>query len=143
MKIRASRTARIIAAAALGLAAVSAGLPSATATDAGSLARHLTFDNNSSDLKPAIETRIGDTIAALPEAPGIVHLNVMTSSAFGVRKNALELSQSRVDAVVERIRTDLEGKGLTVVVETTIWNQPGYVTSDPNRLRLVFFTLTW
>lgn len=138
-----TRIIRMAVALALGVTGMGVGVANATYTGPGVLTKHVLFDTGSSDVKMSIADRIDGAIAALPADPGTVHLTVTTSAPVGVLQSAPALWVQRVNAVVNRVTAALKVKGIPVVVETTIWHQPGLQTSNPKALRVVYFDMNW
>ena len=106
------------------------------------LVKQFVFGPKLAALNSGMESSIAAMMAEVPSAPWTVHLYVATSAASD-HGAAWKLANARVKAVVDRVRSQLEAAGITVVVETTVWNQPGLSTSAARQLRIVYVDLTW
>jgi hypothetical protein len=100
------------------------------------------FNKGSAELKASITARIQRMVMSVPTDPWTVHLYV-SAAAASQTASAIKLATDRAQKVADQVRSLLEAAGVTVVVETTIWHQPGLVTSDPRQLRLVYIDLIW
>ncbi len=106
------------------------------------IVKQFVFGPKLAALNSGMESSIAAMMAEVPSAPWTVHLYVATSAASD-HGSAWKLANARVRAVVDRVRSQLEAAGITVVVESTVWNQPGLSTSAARQLRIVYVDLTW
>ena len=84
------------------------------------LVKQFVFGPKLAALNSGMESSIAAMMAEVPSAPWTVHLYVATSAASD-HGAAWKLANARVRAVVDRVRSQLEAAGITVVVETTVW----------------------
>lgn len=100
------------------------------------------FAKNSSELSTAVSSKIALMMNSIPVKPWRIHLT-LTTSALALKGANAVVTQARVDNVANRIASSLRAAGVDVVVESTIWYQPGLAPRWEKQARWVHVDLNW
>lgn len=107
-----------------------------------SLSDKFLFEKNSSELTSTMSSRIALMMNSIPVKPWRIHVT-LTTSALALSGPNARLTQARVDRIASQISASLKAAGVDVVVESTIWYQPGLAPRWEKKARWVFVDLNW